>query len=139
MLIVGMGWFEEFYTLIFAVSKTPYSQASSSALIEQNGDHNRGTQASSGTGSGLLSIVLNLVSSDPEHSYSFVGTRAGTIHALTAYTPPQSKHFVTANRAAHCGQTACVWNASNNVPQWLHVQKPPTGGAALHAGQANPS
>ena len=72
-------------------------------------------------------------------SYNFGATRFGTIHSPMGCTPPQSKHFVTANWAAQCGQTACVWNVSNDFLHCPHIQKPPTGGAALHLGQTNPS
>src|ERR1700730_505713 len=56
-----------------------------------------------------------------------------------AFSPPQSRHLVTANWFAQCGQTAFVSNVSNGWPQREHFQKSPTGGAVLHLGQANHS
>ena len=54
--------------------------------------------------------------------YSFCGTKAGTIHAVMGCSPPQSKHLVTMNWAAQYGQTACVWNVSNDFPHCPHFQ-----------------
>src|SRR5208337_4663215 len=77
------------------------------------------------------------------NSSTFRGTARfqvpGIIHAFIGYWAPQSKHLVTANCAAQFGQRARVWKMSKGFPQRLHLQKAPTGGAALHAGQANPS
>src|SRR4029077_20366085 len=56
-----------------------------------------------------------------------------------AFSPPQSRHLVTANWFAQCGQTAFVSNVSNGWPQREHFQKSPTGGAVLHLGQASHS
>jgi hypothetical protein len=36
-------------------------------------------------------------------SYTFVGTRAGTLHSLNGCMSPQSKHWVKANCAPQCG------------------------------------
>src|ERR1700680_1886567 len=71
--------------------------------------------------------------------YSFGDTRVGTIHSFMGCTPAQSKHLVTSNRVAQCGQAACVWNVSNGWPHREHFQKSPMGGAVLHLGQANHS
>src|SRR5437667_11340386 len=56
-----------------------------------------------------------------------------------ACSPPQSRHLVTANWVAQCGQTAWVWKVSKGWLHREHFQKSPTGGAVLHLGQANHS
>src|SRR5437899_6388746 len=55
------------------------------------------------------------------------------------YALRQSRHPVTANRALHFGQTACVSKVSKGWPHWAHFQNAPIGGAVLQQGQVNPS
>src|SRR5205809_7700331 len=55
------------------------------------------------------------------------------------YALRQSRHPVTANRALHFGQTACVSKVSKGWPHLAQFQNAPIGGANLQQGQVNPS
>src|ERR1700721_2499801 len=72
-------------------------------------------------------------------SHDYLGANAAAFHSLMECSVPQSRHFVRAKRIAQGGQTPPVWKMSNACPHFAQVQNSPSGGAVLHAGQANPS